>query len=266
MMELNKKDLKKIIYDFNSKSNRLLHSYFEDYSKNLTVFLRFICDNPLIYSYIKKCGEPNINVEEEVERVKMSYGSEIFNIGETEEEETSNVFAILMYLREESISIPYSVGLSYVHGSTRYQDGIDGFNQRFVMILIQNIENYLSKLAIDLGVGENSTMNIDVKNGQVNIAQDNAKIEAHNVIRDFPDNKELDKLIKAVRDTYQASDNHEELESINVSLDIIKEEILKKKPRKEYINTALSLLKSINNTTQFAAAVTAIAGFVVPYI
>lgn len=171
-----------------------------------------------------------------------------------------------MYLHEQSISIPYSVGLSYAHGSNRCQEGIDGFNQRFVMILIQNIENYLSKLAIDLGVGENNTMNIDVKNGQVNIAQDNAKIEAHNVIHDFPDNKELDILIKAVRDTYQASDNHEELESINESLDIIKEEILKEKPRKVCINGALNLLKSINNTTQFAAAVTAIAGFVVPYI
>lgn len=93
MMELNKKDLKKIMYDFNSKSNRLLHSDFEDYSKNLSVFLKFIYDNPLIYFYIKNCGEPNINVEEEVKRVRMSYGSVIFNIGETEEEETSNVFA-----------------------------------------------------------------------------------------------------------------------------------------------------------------------------
>lgn len=254
------------MYDFNSKSNRLLHSDFEDYSKNLYVFLKFICDNPLIYSYIKECGEPNVNVEEEVERVENSYGYETFNIGETDEEETSNVFAILMYLQEQSISIPYKIGLSYVHSSNHYQDGIDGFNQRFVMILIQNIENYLSKLAIDLGVGENNVMNIDVKNGQVNIAKDNAKIEANNVINESINNKELDNLIKAVKDAYQASNNHEDLETINESLDIIREEILKKKPRKVYINGALSLLKGINSTTQFTAAVAAIAGFVKTYI
>ena len=55
-MTLNRTDLKKIIYDFNSISNRLLQADFNDYLDVLTKFISFLVNTPIIYDYIVVCG------------------------------------------------------------------------------------------------------------------------------------------------------------------------------------------------------------------
>lgn len=44
------------------------------------------------------------------------------------------------------------------------------FNNRVTMVLIRNIETYLTKIGIDMGIDENVSYNITVKDGQINIA------------------------------------------------------------------------------------------------
>ena len=87
-MRLNRNELRKIQYDFNSFSNRLLQANFQDYTDVLGKFLNFINSTPIILDYITDCGQCEWELEKEVKEVQSSYGELIFSIGDTEEEET----------------------------------------------------------------------------------------------------------------------------------------------------------------------------------
>ena len=47
-MKLNRKELRKIQYDFNSCSNRLLQANYEDYADVLGKFVNYIDSTPII--------------------------------------------------------------------------------------------------------------------------------------------------------------------------------------------------------------------------
>ena len=65
---------------------------------------------------------------------------------------------------------------SYSEGSKYYRDMLKNFNDRVTGSLIRNIENYLSKIGIDMGLDENKSYIISCNNGQVNIADNNSSI------------------------------------------------------------------------------------------
>lgn len=164
-MRLNRNELRKIQYDFNSISNRLLRADFNDYTSILGKFLTYIESTPIIFDYIKDCGECDYDFEAEVKDVQKSYGRLIFSTGDTQEEEIRNVYAILRYLVDTKNSIFLGVAMGYSH-SDKYQDKIRGFNDRFVMVLIRHIECYLTKVGIDMGLDDKVIYNVTVHNGQ----------------------------------------------------------------------------------------------------
>ena len=55
-MKLSKNELRKIQYDFNSYSNRLLQADYMDYTGVLGKFLRYLDSTPIILDYIMDCG------------------------------------------------------------------------------------------------------------------------------------------------------------------------------------------------------------------
>ena len=172
-MKLNRIELKKIIYDFNSISNRLMQADFNDYNGVLSKFLNYINTTAVISDYVKDCGICIQNLDEEFREVANSYGNSIFTLGDTDDEEVCNVYAILNYIVEHNIEIHYGLAWGYA-SSKKYQDKVKGFNERVVMVLIRHIERYLTKVGIDMGLDEKSTYTITVHNGQVNVANDNA--------------------------------------------------------------------------------------------
>ena len=78
-MKLNRKDLRKIQYDFNSFSNRLLQADFRDYTDVLGKFLDFINRTPIISDYIADCCQCEWDLEDEVKQVQSSSGRMIFS-------------------------------------------------------------------------------------------------------------------------------------------------------------------------------------------
>lgn len=259
-MNLNKKDLRKIMYDFNSISNRLMQADFHDYNSILKKFLMFISNTEIINEFIKDCGNCEFNLEEEFSQIQNSYGNLTFTLGETVHEEVCNVFAYLNFINDNDIDICDRIAMGY-SGSTKYQDMVKGFNDRVVYVLIRHIEGYLTKIGIDMGVDEKNTFNITVKNGQVNIANDNSTLIAYNNISFDPN--ELNKLILNVKKISQkeqlTSDDEEQL---NCNLEVISEELKSKQPRKSFIKTAVEGIKMIKGTAEFAAAVTTLIQFV----
>lgn len=256
-MKLNRNELRKIIYDFNSISNRLLQAAFEDYNGVLAKFIDYIKKTPIIYDYVVDCGVCDQDLHNEFQEVSTSYGRCIFSLGDTDEEEVRNIFAILNYIVENKLQIHYAVALGY-SSSNNYQDKIKGFNNRVAMVLIRHIERYLTKIGIDMGVDEKVTYSITVQNGQINIANDNATINATNT--NGVDFSQCSKLIEAIRKdaTTLSPDDKETLES---SLEVIEEELQMAQPRKSFLKTAITGIKTIKGTTEFAAATVALIEF-----
>ena len=152
----------------------------------------------------------------------------------------------------------YGIGMGY-SSSTKFQDTIKAFNERFVMVLIRHIERYLTKVGIDMGLDDKITYNVTVQNGQAIIATDNANVSATNTVG--TDAGELAKLIAAVRG---ASDGltPEEREIVADSLEVIETEASAEKPKKGMLRTAIAALKNIKGITEFGEAVIALSKFV----
>lgn len=257
-MKLNRKDLKKIQYDFNSVSNRLLQADFNDYLNVLKKFISFLDNTNIVYDYITSCGTCAQNLDDEFRKVKNGYGRVIFLTGETNEEEVCKVYAILKYITEKNILVHLSVADGY-SSSNKYADKIKGFNNRLVMILIRHIESYLTKVGIDMGLDEKIVYNVTVRDGQAIIASDNAVVNATNTVS--VNSEDLLKLIKAVRDC-SANLSPEDKESVQESLEVIEAEASSDKPKKSMLKTAISVLKGIKGTIEFATATTALIEFI----
>lgn len=201
-------------------------------------------------------------MEHEFEEISESYGRAVFLLGESENEEVRDVYAILSYIVEHSVQIHHWLAIGYSHDKT-YQSRVDGFNKRVVSILINNIERYLTKIGIDMGMDEKVNYNISVENGQVIIASDSASVQATaNIGIDID---KLATLIQAVRNNAQ-SFSAEDKETVESNLEVIQEEVKVPKPRKRFIKTAIDGLKFLKGTVEFAAAVTTLATFLMPLI
>ncbi len=250
--------MRKVLYDFNSISNRLLQADYQDYTDVVFKFIAFIRSTPIIIEYINDCGICEKDMKKEFDEIAKSYGRLIFSIGDTNDEEIKNIYAILCYIADNNKEIYSFVALGY-SSSTKYQDKIKGVNDRVVMVLIRHIESYLTKIGIDMGLDEKVSYSITVHNGQVNIANDNASISATNSIG--VDAKQLAELVQAIRSTATAL-SPEDTEILDSNLEVIEEEAKADKPRKGFLKTALAGLKALKGTVDFSAAVAALVQFI----
>lgn len=258
-MKLNRKELRKIQYDFNSYSNRLLQANYQDYAGVLAKFVRYIDGTPIISDYIHGCGSCEWDLEKEIKEVQGSYGRLIFSLGETDGEEIRNVYAVLRYLVENSSSVYHDVAMGY-SSSTKWQDKIKGFNERFVMVLIRHVERYLTKIGIDMGIDEKNVYNVTVQNGQAIIANDNSSVTATTNIGATAN--EIEQLITAVRAKMDTLTSDEDKEAVSESLEVIEAEVISEKPKKSMIKTAIASLQAIKGTVEFGSAVADLIQFV----
>ena len=261
-MRLNRNELRKIQYDFNSFSNRLLQADYKDYTGVLGKYLKYIDDTPIILDYIMDCGSCDWDLAKEVQEVQASYGRMIFSTGDTEEEEVRNVYAVLHYLVETNNSVYRGIAMGY-SSSKGFQDKIKGFNERFVMVLIRHIERYLTKVGIDMGLDDKVVYNVTVHNGQAIIATDNATVTATNNVG--IDTSELKKLISKVQ-AATTSLAPEDQETVSECLEVIETETAAEKPKKGMLRTALTTLRTVKGIAEFGAAVAALAEFVGPLL
>jgi hypothetical protein len=258
-MKLNRRELREVQYDFNCIANRLYRAEFSEYKNTLQKFVTFILSNPIINGYLIDCGEPTIDIEKEVELVGRAHGTAVFSdFGDTPQEENANILGVLRSILGKDYDIYNDVAFGY-SDSRKYQDMISGFNERVVMVMIHHIESYLTKIGIDMGMDETVNYNISITNGQVNMANDNAVINAtvNNGI-------DIDKITSLLRDVDVAASElpDGDRNAARDSIAVVQEEITEQKPRKRYINTAINALKGIKGTAEFVAAVAMLYQFV----
>jgi len=265
-MNLNRPELRKMIYDFNSISNRLMRVAFVEYDAVLAKFLAFLDGTEIIRDYIQACGEPTYDIAKEISEIVESYGHAILVLGDTEQEEVANIYALLKYICENSPDNDYSIAVSISLGyssAKQYQEKVKGFNERVVMVLIRYIEAYLTKIGIDMGMDETVRYTITVNGGQANVAMDNATINA--VQNNGVDVEELKRLIAELRASTPADMSEADKEDVGESIETIESEMVQPKPKKSLVKTAIKSLQAVKGTAEFAAAVVALVQFLQLY-
>lgn len=247
---MSRNELKKIIYGFNSVSNRLLQSDYSEYKNDLRKFIEYIDGTEIIKEFVNSCGECEQDMSKEFDEIVNSYHNYIFSIGDTDSEEVADVYGILRYMCMEYKGYVVDVMSGY-YDSTKYNDMIKGFNHKVAMLLIRHIEIYLTWVGIDMGLDENVTYKI---NGtQVNIANDNSTINATQNNNGL-NTDEFKNLIFAMRDSLNCDLTDEDKADANESIDIIESELSSGNPNEEIVKSNFKLLKRIDAGVKFASA------------
>ena len=233
-MELNRKELKKISHSFNSVSSRIMRVQFDEYGTVLKKFVDYIESNEIIMQYICKGDTGEYDAKKDWELVVTKEGY-MFDFGPSMEEESFQIYSILKYINE-NIAVPYRSFFS-IYGERKWQDNVKQFNDRVVLVLINNINDYLTGIGIDMGFDENIVWNVN--GGQVNIASGNAIINATQ--NNGLNNAELESIIKNILDNVSGLVK-EDADTIIDSVEMIREEIMKPEPKRNIISNGIKLL------------------------
>nr|WP_302660530.1 hypothetical protein [uncultured Clostridium sp.] len=240
-MNLNKKELRKLSFEFNSMSNRLLRSSYQEFNHTLKRFLGYIDDIELIKGYIQSCTRDNFDVRKAMEEIDSNNGRGIIDLGNTDEEEVYTVYNTLLYIAEKGFNY-YTIGRSY-SGKKNFNEIIKDFNDKFSYILIIHISGYLTKIGIEMGIDEEVNYMITNNGGQVNISKDTSTLNAVQNIGTKSD--ELASLVGEINKILSSSDiPKEEKEIIGDTIETIQSELQNDTPKKGLIRSCIAGLKS----------------------
>ncbi|MBD5113247.1 MAG: hypothetical protein HDT42_12075 [Ruminococcaceae bacterium] len=256
-MKMNRKELKKTISDFNTISTRLLQSDYDEYIGVLKRFLNFIESTEIVNDFIQDCGGYCADIEESFNEVCQSFEPTRFNFSIGTEEETSEIYSLVKLLCENNFQHPPLELLTAYSYAKKYNDMVKDFNHKVIFVLVGHIENYLKKVGIDMGLDSNITYNIN--GNQVNVANDNATINAtqNNGI----DAAELKKLFDSMRNSLSEELSEEDKKDAEECIDIIEQELQSNNPNEETVKTRFKLLKRIDCSVKFLSACASVATF-----
>ena len=207
---------------------------FDEYGTVLKKFVDYIEANEIIMQYICKGDTGEYDAKKDWELVVTKEGY-MFDFGPSMEKESFQIYSILKYINE-NIAVPYRSFFS-IYGERKWQDNVKQFNDRVVLVLINNINDYLTGIGIDMGFDENIVWNVN--GGQVNIASGNAIINATQ--NNGLNNAELESIIKNILDNVSGL-GKEDADTIIDSVEMIREEIMKPEPKRNIISNGIKLL------------------------
>ncbi len=233
-MELNRKELKKILHDFNSISSRMMRVAFDEYKMVLKKFIDYIDNNEIIKNYINLGYTPEFDVEKEWNLVVHKEGY-MFDFGPSTEQESYQIYTVLRYILD-NIKAPH-FSFHSIYGESKWQDNVEEFNSRVLLVLIGNIEDYLTKVGIDMGLDENIVWNVN--GGQVNVASGNATI--HATQNNGVNGKELDDIIKGIIENLTDL-KKEDADEIVDAIEMAREELIKPEPKVSRLRNCLALI------------------------
>lgn len=233
-MELNRKELKKISHDFNSISSRMMRVTYNEYNMVLKKFLDFIDKNEIIKNYINLGFDSDFDEKKEWNLVVHEEGY-MFDFGPSIEQESYQIYMVLRYILD-NIEEPHFSFYS-IYCNKVWQDNVKDFNDRVVLVLIGNIEDYLTKVGIDMGLDENVVYNVN--GGQVNVASGNATINATQ--NNGVSASELDDIIKGITDNLSKLEK-ENADEIADVVEMAKNELEKSEPKASRLRNCLALI------------------------
>ena len=261
-MDLNKKELKKIMHSFNSISSRMMRVNFDEYIIVLKKFIDYIDNNPIIIEYINQGNVNDYDAAADWELV-VNKGGYVFDFGPSVEEESFQIYSILKHI-EKNIKGP-AYAFHNIYRKSKWQDNVKEFNDRVLLVLINNINDYLTGVGIDMGLDENVVWN--VSGGQVNYARDNAIINAEQNIGVSTD--ELGRIIDDIVSNLSEV-GKDDAETIMDSIEMIRDEMMKPEPKGKIISNGIKLLAPMisiaNGIPTLAINIQKFIDLVAPYV
>lgn len=240
-MNLNKKELKIISYDFRCIANRLLRATHDEVESVIKKFMDYIDKTPVLYEYINSCSREGFNVETDIREVSSGYGRYIFDLGDTVEEEVFTIYSIFKYVINNNSNIT-GIARAYDMSAKTFDEAIKAFNNRVSLIFINHIGDYLTKIGIEMGYDEEINYMITNNGGQVNISRDNSTLNATQNIGTNSD--ELLSLVQEINSLLgDCNIANEEKEIIQESVETIQCEMQNNEPKKGLIRSCVNGLK-----------------------
>ncbi len=162
-IKITKSELKKTSLDFRMVANRLIRTNSQEGMSNLKRFIDYIDNNAIIRNFIQKHNYHTYDMES----IAGNYPHLLLPIPDTsKEEEISFQYQLLKYgLKTYYEQYDGYLLLSRVFCgySASFKDSADTFNSNIVLPFYGYIENYLTKLQIDMGDDENAKITIHVQ-------------------------------------------------------------------------------------------------------
>ena len=150
--------------------------------------------------------------------------------------------------------------MSAYSSADKNNDMVRDFNHSVILVLIDNINDYMKKVGIDMGLDKNTTFTIN--GGQVNIANDEATINAvQNTGIGINELKEFKGLIDEMRNSLSNDLSDEDKQNAIESIDAIEQELRSNAPNEALVKTHFKLLKKIDSSVKFVSACCSIATF-----
>jgi len=196
--------------------------------------LDFIDKNEIIRNYIDLGYDSDFDVEKEWNLVVNKDGY-MFDFGPSTEQESFQIYTVLRYILDNIKAPHYS--FHSIYGERMFQDNVKEFNDRVLLVLIGNVEDYLAKVGIDMGLDENVVWNVN--GGQVNVASGNATI--HATQNNGVNTNELDNIIKGIMENISSLKKEDADEIVDV-VEMAKNELAKPEPRVSRLRNCLTLI------------------------
>lgn len=248
-MNLNKKELKIISYDFRCIANRLINARYDNVDSILKKFVAYIKNTPLIYEYINSCTIKDFDIENYLNNLN-SYSRRKLEWGYTSEDEVYTIYSIFEYFTNDSNKSITALAMN-ISSLRNFNETVKSFNEKVSLVLINHIENYLTRISIKMGYDEEVTYMITINGEQVNISKDNSTLNAIQNKGSVPD--ELTKIVQEISKSLDNNISDEQKEIIQESVDTIQRELKNDKPKKGLIKACITGLNTV--TTNIPTAI-----------
>ena len=184
-VEISKKELQKLSYNFRIVASRLLNTSVEQSVSNLRRFLDFVRNNSIIFDFINKHQTIQYDIHLAVREANQHWGSGGYQVPDQgQAEEISFTYQLLSHILEEC-STESNQGTGYAfyfakgYDGNKFQQKIDHFAKEVISPFVQYVESYLRGLIIDAGEDDNNRVSITVFEG--NIMNHSSDIRATNI-------------------------------------------------------------------------------------
>lgn len=183
-VEISKKELQKLSYNFRIVTSRLLNTSVEQSASNLRRFLDFVRNHSIIYDFISKHQTTQYDISLAVNEANQGWGLGEYQVPDQgQAEEISFTYQLLSHILEECFT-ESNQGDGYVYfamgyAGKKFQQKIDRFAKEVISPFVQYVESYLRGLIIDAGEDDNNRVSITFFEG--NIMNHSSDIRATNI-------------------------------------------------------------------------------------
>jgi hypothetical protein len=244
--KISKNEIRIIDKDFRRYASRLLKTKYGNEIKDLTRFLNYIAQQPLLISFIEKNNIDQFDIKVEISSKDWN---DLYDIPIDEAREIAWVYQFLIYC-QENIKDFWIVTQGYGSSSRSIQDHIDAFCHEVIKPFIDHITDYIGEVMIEMGIDENAKLNIQITggNGQVNVSTGSSTINAvNNVSMTANDIKTIielaNKFMELVKE--ETSIDSDTKEMILDDVEVIKEQVDLETPKLPRLKKALASIKGI---------------------